>query len=254
MEIEPKVNSNIVVDLFRTEIPHTNCLLPKTEQNKIQDKGVQIWRGFNGIKLQVTGKIFADARSYGGINLHNVENLTEIIYKETGADIDFNYLYKEAPLYEVHTNKDIITKGPILDYISDLREVLKACSNKYDVNRYDNVVYSNGIKVIEKPEPCSLAIIPKTKKKNRFIIYSKWAEINCHEDTLYSKHFDSEFLNSTRNVLRFEYQIRNFEDMRKAFGLSDLETPTLYRILSSKNNPVSEMYNKLISEYEKEKE
>ena len=135
------------------------------------------------------------------------------------------------------------------DYISDIREVAKAETDKYDVYRYDDVVYEKGLQVLSKPS--SLAIVPKAKKNERFAIYIKGAEIRASEDREYRQQLDHGFLVQTDRILRFELQLRSFDAMRKFCGIRIEYTPCLMDILKSDKHPV---YNKFCELIDNEKE
>lgn len=250
MILQDFTRTKIFVDKIKTKIPNSYYSYPDDLPYFTNKMGVQIWRHSDGLSLQFSGKLFATPTTLGAITIENADQITEVIEEKTNVKIDLNYLLKEAPIYEVHLKIDIYTdEEKIEDYISDIREVAKAETDKYDVYRYDDVVYEKGLQVLSKPS--SLAIVPKAKKNERFAIYIKGAEIRASEDREYRQQLDHGFLVQTDRILRFELQLRSFDAMRKFCGIRIEYTPCLMDILKSDKHPV---YNKFCELIDNEKE
>lgn len=240
MILQDFTRTKIYIDKIKTKIPNSYCSYPDDLPYFTNKIGVQIWRHSDGLGLQFSGKLFVMPNSLGAITIENADQIAEVIEQKTNVKIDSDYLLKEAPIYEVHLKTDIYTEEEKLeDYLSDIREVAKAETDKYDVYRYDDVVYEKGLQVLSKPS--SLAVVPKAKKNERFAIYIKGAEIRASEDREYRQQLDHGFLVQTDRILRFELQLRSFDDMRKFCGIRKYDIPCLMDILKSDRNPV---YNK----------
>lgn len=240
MILQDFTRTKIYVDKIKTKIPNSYCSYPDDLPYLTNKMGVQIWRHSDGLGLQYSGKLFATPTNLGAITIDNADQIAEVIEQKTNVKIDSDYLLKEAPTYEVHLKLDIHTdEEKPENYISDIREITKAKTDKYDVYRYDDVIYEKGLQVLKKPN--SLAFVPKAKRNERFATYIKGAEIRASEDKEYRQQLDHEFLAQTDRILRFELQLRSFDDMRKFCGIRKYDIPCLMDILKSDRNPV---YNK----------
>lgn len=170
-----------------------------------------------------------------GYCLDEPENLLSHIYNKTGLKIDEECFFNEATVYTVHTTCDVFTDDDPCQYISECRELFKANTDKYDIYRYANQKYING-----------LAVVPKTKERHRFIIYNKGIELRQAQNKDYREIFSGEYLEKTRNMLRFEYQIRDFKRMRKEFGIPKYEDPTIAGLLACNRNIVADFFQTLV--------
>ena len=247
MKLQNFKRTKIYVDKIKTKIPNSYCSYPDDLPYFTNKMGVQIWRHYDGLKLQISGKIFATPTTLGAITIENADKITDTIENKTGIKIDSDYLLNNATTYEVHLKLDIYTdEEKPEDYISDIREITKAKTDKYDVYRYDDVVYEKGLQVLKKPS--SLAFVPKAKRNERFATYIKGAEIRASDDKEYRQQLDHEFLAQTDRIIRFELQLRKFEDIRKFCEIRKEYTPHLMDILKSDKNPVYDKFCKLIDD------
>ena len=207
----------------------------------------------DNIYFKASAKLFAKPNDIGAITLANCHELSHIIESISGIQVDEDYLLNKAVVYSAHVKKDIHTKDSVTDYISLLREALKSCTDKFDIYRYSDLTYENGFSVIPKPNIrtnlSGLAIQTKTLDNYRYVTYSKGPELNKFENKNFRKIFDYDYLQYLNQVIRFEYQMRKFDDMREAFNIDE---PTLNNILNSDTNPVYDFLMKLLHEIDKE--
>ena len=203
-------------------------MINKTELKQ----GVYIIQKPDQVIIKITGKAFATPNCIGYIQ--DKETFADDLTHFTRIEFDKDYLLNEAPVYEAHVTKDIDTFDA-RGYISASREILKRKTDKWDIYKYGDQKYIDG-----------LAIVPKTKEKVRFIIYNKGVELRKYKNKEFRKIFSQEYLEQTRNMLRFEYQIRDFKHIREAFGLDVNEVPTIAALFDSKKNVVADMFDRFI--------
>lgn len=241
-------STNLEVDKLELSIPLEQCRLPKDIQ-KTSGIGFNLWVNENSLYLSISGKMFFTPNSLGEITIHNYEEICPRIKKLTGVNINQDFLINSSPVYKLHIKKDMIAEDPPEEYISELRELFKRNTDKYDVYKYADLTYPNGLTVI--PKDCGLVLNPKTLKNDRFSIYKKGAELKKSKNKEYRENLDYRFIQETDKILRFEYQMRKFEDMRKALNLPDGFTPTIKDIFNSDSNPVLDYFNMLLDEQTK---
>ena len=243
----------IKLDKFHTKIPPSKYVCHEEEQKSNDLIGLYMKFDDNdNLSINMSGKPFATPNDLGAITLDNYTQIPDIIYNSTGIEIDKDYLLNQAQILTAHVKTDISLDGHLPDYISLIREIFKRNTDKFDVYRYSDLTYENGLQIIPKTDNkdfTGLAVVPKNKDNYRFIIYLKKAELDKYDNKEYKKIFDYNFLEKVSHMIRFEYQMRKFEDMRNAFGIYNL---TLSNILHSTENPVFKFFMTLLNDSEKE--
>ena len=207
----------------------------------------------DNVYFKLSAKLCANHKNIGAFILGNYKSIPDIISSISGIEVNANQLLNVVIPYSVHVKQDIHVKELPTKYISILRETLKRSTDKYDVYRYNDLTYENGLQVLPKPniktDLTGLAIVPKTLDNYRFSIYIKGAELKKFENKEFRKYFDYDYLNELNQVIRFEFQMRKFYDFREAFKVED---PTLSNIFNSDANPVYDFFLKLLNESDKE--
>ena len=236
MVIPPDENNYNTFDKLKFEIPSYMCEIPPNAPDTLYFNGGCYKQRQGNTLWELSGKFFAAPASLGLFDKDNMLLIPNELYKRTEWKINTNYFLNEAPLYTVHITKDISLDGNISDYISEMREILRCKSDKYEITKYADLKYQYG-----------LALIPKTQANYRFIIYNKGMELRKLRNKDYREQFDYKFLEELNKIVRFEYQIKDFRRMRKEFGIPEWETPTIAGILRCKRNIVSDFMNELLS-------
>lgn len=237
--------TNLEVDKLELSIPLEHCKLPNDIQ-KTSNIGLNLWSKEDSLYLSISGKMFFTPNSLGEITKSNYEDICPRIKSLTDIEINRDFLINLSPVFHLHIKKDIITEDSPEYYISELRELLKRNTDKYDVYKYKDLTYPKGLTII--PKDCGLVLNPKTLSNYRFSIYNKGAELRKPENKEYREKLHYKFIQEADKVLRFEYQMRRFEDIRKALNLPDGCKPSINNIFSSDCNPVSDFFNKLLNE------
>ena len=185
----------------------------------------------NKMLLEMSGKINAAPNNLGSITLENIEKAVATL-KNYGVEINLDYLLEDAELYRVDVKKDLEMDDNPSNYISALKEVFKACSDKYNINTYKKVKYFEGL------ELCPVA----KSAKHKISMYAKYPEIlsKRHSDKGYFSQFDYEFLEQSKNTLRTEIQLHSFDEIRKSFQISKQEPPTLEKVFDYDGDVVNE--------------
>ena len=213
-------------------IPYNHLNLSNMKNKTDMKIGVNITRNVDQVIVNISGKPFATPNDIGYIQ--NLDTFSEDLTNFTGIEFDTDYLLNEAPVFENHVTIDIDRPDPCGD-LSLIREILKNRTDKWDIYRYGNLKYLDG-----------LAVVPKTKEKVRLIIYCKGVELRNSKNKEFRKIFSGEYLERTRNMLRFEYQIRDFKHTREAYGLGKSEVPTIAALFCSQRNVVADIFDRLI--------
>lgn len=185
----------------------------------------------NKMLLEMSGKINAAPDDLGSITPENIEKAVEKL-KDYGLELHLDYLMEEAEIYRIDVKKDLEMDDNPSQYISALKEVFKACSNKYNINTYKKVKYFEGL------ELCPVA----KSAKHKIMMYAKYPEIlsKRHCDQGYFNQFDYEFLEKSKKTLRTELQLQSFDEIRKSFHISKQEQPTLESVFDYDGNVVDE--------------
>ena len=236
MLILPKTYFKQQLDKLKFKIPNYCCNLPDNLNPKGACMGIIYKKVDTGVIFEISGKIFATPTSLGYITEDNIHLMPEKIYKYFQISIDGDYLFNEAAVYRADAVIDAIFDDELNYYISETREIARGKSNKYEITQYGKLKYIHG-----------LTLIPKTQRKIRFIVYSKGIDLRKARNKEYRKIFDCEFLELTNKILRFEYQIGDFKNMRKEFGISEYVYPTISSILTCKRNVVADFFDQIIS-------
>ena len=232
------------IDKFATIIDKDNYIMPKNISKQGFGIGVNYKETPKGLKLEFSSKLFSTPTSLNALKWANNEEFSDKIYDQTQIIINNDFLINYAPIFRVDAFEDIFVDDIPSYYLSELKEILKGKSDKYDVNKYSDLSYIHG-----------LTVIPKANKKWRVSIYTKGRELMKSRNKKYREIFNSEFLEETEHIIRFEYQIRNFEDMRIEFGIpktrylsGQLKKPTIKDIfINCKRNVVADLFDKLIA-------
>lgn len=208
------------------------------KKNKQENKGMYIGFNYNiadnKLYFEVSGKLFSTPTSFGAITSENISDIPEKIYNLSGIQIDKDYLIKCAPLYRIDIKKDILVDGNPENYISALREILKAKSDKFDVYKHTNLKYIDGLSVHSK----------KLSDKTRYTAYIKWREV-C-KDKNYKNIFAYDFIEKATNIIRFECQIRQYAKIREIFDIDRSCSPSIQDIFTCGRNVISDLFKELI--------
>ena len=181
----------IKLDKFKTKIPPNKYTCHGEIENSLNSIGLNCWFDEKDyLNILISGKAFAKHNDLGAITLNNYTQIPDIIYKQTGIEVDKDYLFNKAEAHVAHVTIDIPVEGHLPDYISLLREIFKRNTDKFDVYRYSDLTYENGLQIIPKSDNkdlTGLAVVPKNKENYRFIIYIKSAELNKYDNKEYKQ-------------------------------------------------------------------
>lgn len=225
---------NLKSDMCSFIMPKGKYFIPKDLDNSQRIIGLTWKENANGLKINVSGKIFATPTSLGLTTAENYYQLPKKIYELTGIEIDEDYAINEAELCRFDATEDNIVDGHPQYYISEFNEALKCSTDKFSVYKHRNTTYDNG-----------LSIKPKSREKITFDIYVKGPEIRRYKD--YCSQFDYDFLQSTNKIIRCEYQIANQARMRSEFGISKSVKPTMASVFACKRNVVGDKLSYLVN-------
>ena len=221
-------------DMCSFVVPYNKCNIPNDLEESQRITGLTWKQNVNGLKLNVSGKIFATPTSLGLITAENYLQLPEKIYNLTGIEIDEDYVVNNAELCRFDATEDNIVEGHPQYYISAFNDVLKRSTDKFSAYKHRNTTYDNG-----------LSVKPKSREKITFDIYVKGPEIRRYKD--YCNQFDYDFLQSTNKIIRCEYQIMNQARMRKEFNIPQGIKPTMSDVFACKRNVVGDMLKNLVN-------
>lgn len=232
------------IDKFTTIIDKDNYIMPKNISKQGFGIGVNYKETPKGLKLEFSSKLFSTPTSLNALKLSNCNEFSDKIYVQTQIIINNDYLINSAEIHRVDVFEDIFVDDIPSYYLSEIKEILKGKSDKFDVYKYSDLSYIHG-----------LTVIPKANKKWRVSIYTKGRELMKSRNKKYREIFNSEFLEETEHIIRFEYQIRNFEDMRIEFGIpktrylsGQLKKPTIKDIfINCRRNVVADLFDKLVA-------
>lgn len=251
MDIKTQKKSIIQLDKVKMSIPRPYFQIGENTLVTGNHVGLQYDINADRLALSWSGKMHANHNDFGSTTIDNYTQIPDIIEKLTDIKIDKDYLLHRAPLHFAHVKIDIFVDEPPASYISLLRELFKRSTDKFDVYKYCDITYQNGLQIIPKPwiksDLTGLVVMSKTLDNYRFSIYNKGAELRKPDNKEYRQIFDYEFLEKANHILRFEYQLRTFDDMREAFNISE---PTLAQIVNSEENPVYNFFMKLLNDAE----
>jgi len=225
---------NLKSDMCSFIMPRGTYYLPNDFDNTQRIIGLTCKENANGLKLNVSGKIFAMPTSLGLITTENYSEIPEKIYNLTGIEIDEDYAVNKAELCRFDATEDNIVEGHPQYYISELNEALKCSTDKFSVYKHRNTTYDNG-----------LTIKPKSREKITFDVYVKGPEIRRYKD--YCSQFDYDFLQTTNKIIRCEYQIMNQARMRKEFDIPQGVKPAMADVFACKRNVVGDILSNLVN-------
>lgn len=184
------------------------------------------------LSIQCSGRVVKTPTFLGGITLDNFDIFHEEILN-TGVIVSKDELLN-AQVSQLDVKKDVHFKSTNLSHaISMLRERAIPSTNKYHIITYDKplgVIDSLLIKTTTKSTTDSLAI------------YKKLAEMkaNRKNDYGYFNSFDYEFLDSCKDILRFERRLKGAKKLRQALHLPKKTKVTLNVVLNSPYNILQE--------------
>jgi hypothetical protein len=229
-----KDNINIELDKIKTNIPFKYFKMPTNSPRNNYFIGFNYAITETGLKLEISGKMFATFENLGSITYNNAPYITDKIYQLSNIKINNNYLLNNAPMYRIDIKKDVLVKDNPTYYISEIRNRVKNKTNKFDIYRFGDLTYEKG-----------LVILPKAVKNYRFSIYLKQNEIKKSRNNEYRKIFSEDFLDELKNIIRFELQVKKYADMRKFLNLK-VNVPTLLPILESDKNTIADFFEMLV--------
>ena len=248
MKIQAKNEYYIKLDKIKTRIVKGYFKLPPNCENKKSYLGFSYKIYSNGdLGIEFSGKLFVEPFSLGEITKYNVNEITKKIYQLSGIDIYSNYLLYKAPVYRADVKEDIVVDEIPEDYISELRQLFKSCSNKFSITLYQDVIYAEGFSILETEQYIvnGIDITPNSQDNSKFSAYAKGYELKKFKNKKYRENFDYRFWDTLNHTIRFEYQIRNYKKMREVFRLSNDE-PNIFSIVECPNNIIAELLEKLI--------
>lgn len=191
------------------------------------------------IIFEISGKLFYSPTDLGAITKDNIEQIPEIIREQTGMKIDISYFLEHAILCRFDIKKDILVKDNPTYYLSEMREIFKSTTNKYNVHSYGDLKYETG-----------LTLIPKAKStKHRFSIYDKGVELkkSRSKHPEYNDQFEYFFLEDVKRTVRCEYQSLSFSDMREVLKLPRNKKPAISDVFEYRTDIIREQFAKLIA-------
>lgn len=244
-------DNTIKIDKIKTCIPYEYCKLPDNDVYKASFLGFSYVKTKAGLVIEISGKLFVSASSLGYITKENYKSIAERIYSLSGVQIDSNYLVTMAPTFRTDVCEDVVIKDNPLLYISELRQILKRITYKYNIYMYKDCPYKKGFTVIPNkhiPEFNGLVIEKKTlSSKTRFSVYIKGAEIKKAKHREYRKHISDELYKQTQQTIRFELELKKFKDIRKHFGINSKSAPVIQDLFKCQNSIIADVMSKIIN-------
>ena len=227
-------NFNIEADMFKVVIPQGKYRLPKDVKPAKDIVGLHYY--FNndrGLVLKPSGKLFG----LEGITKYNKTLILPTIYERTnGLEVDEDYFLNKADVCITHVKYDVIVDGYPSDYIGEISDRLKLKSDKYSINNYDKLSYKESIRITPKA----------TSSRFVFTIYNKGKELERSKNKAFRKTLDYKTIQDSKHMIRFEYQMTDFDRMRKEFGIPQKVKPTISAILYCERNVVADFFDNLV--------
>lgn len=189
--------------------------------------------------LEVSSKLYADENNVGSFTSSNLYYLAKKVYERSRLKIDEEYLFNKATLCRVDVKKDIFVEDQPSYYFSELREVLKQNTDRYEINPYKKMKYING-----------LVLLPKLSSyAHRIVCYNKYEEIkkNKNNDYGYFNNFNDEYLEKLKYCIRFECQFNSFSEIRRAFNISTKGPPTINEVIKCNTDVVAKKVTELLT-------
>ena len=207
--------------------------------NRLYFTGGSFYEYNGGIVTEISGKLFSSSDNVGAITRNNYISIPEKL-AENGLEVDTEFYLTQAALGCVDVKKDLSLNEKPENYLSELREILKRKTDKYDVYKYDDICYESG-----------LAVVPKAASaRHRFSIYNKGLELrkHKHKNIDYYNRFEYSYLEQLNHTIRCEYQTKNFAEIRKAYGIENGKIPTILDVVMCDKDVVSEQFSKLFKD------
>jgi len=219
-------------------IDKCKCKFDINTQPTGQNLGIYYNTYNTNIFFRLSCKLFSTATSLGAITRYNYTNIAERIEKLCGIIIQPDYLYTEVPLNRVDIKKDRCVEEDPCFYISDLYRLFKHNTDKYEVHKYEDLHYNNG-----------LSLVPKTHSKHRYSIYNKGHEVSRYKNKKYREQFDYEFYENLQFCLRTELQLKDSENIKRVFQIDKNEIRSFKNIFSKNIDVIGEEFGKLFKFY-----
>lgn len=193
-----------------------------------------------GTVITLSGKFMASPDYLGFITQDNISEVVEKLNETFELNLTVPNLLNKCQLFSVDVTRDILVDGDdCRPYITALREVAQK-------NTKRNIVTGFKQKTCAYDE--SLLIHTTTKRNKKSLsIYSKYKELinGRHKNKEYFELFSEEFLEYSKQIIRFEVRLNSFPEMRNAFAL-DRGNIYLYKLFNSTNDVVANTYKELI--------
>ena len=205
---------------------------------RLSSLGIEAFKqATNATVLNLSGKIVSSSNSCGGITPNNYKNVLQKLEQE-GILIKEQDFLSNVKVLAVDVTKDIIVQDEPKFYISALREALCPYTRKIQI-----LIYEKDLGAKE-----SLLIKPITKtSRSSLCIYSKYSELiaHRHKEPAYFEQFSPQFLETCKNLLRFELRLTSFRALREAFHIERKGTIFVKDLLFSECNVIYEYMNNL---------
>ena len=248
-----KQKSNIEIDTIEIGLTAPYYKFPHDIERYKKELGFIYRLNVDNVYFKLSSKVCATPKDIGAFTLENYKDIPDIIASLSGIEVDGNQLLNVVLPYSIHVKKDIQVNELPTKYLSLLRELFKRSTDKYDVYRYNDLPYENGVQILPKKNIATdltgLSIAPKTMDNYKFNIYRKGKELDKPDNKEFKQRFDFDYLLELNQVIRFEFQMRKFDDFRNAFHVNE---PTLSNIFKSDANPVYDFFMKLLKVSEME--
>lgn len=160
--------------------------------------------------VKCSAKILKD--SYlDGICINNFDRIVESLLPHIDIDIDMFYQYAEVLNCDATQNIDVSKIGTtarnVFNLLSTLNSDKRIRIDRYDTKTNNGIVYTGGQKSF----------------KNRMIVYDKHIEMSLkrNNDFIQQLNNPTKFIESTKNVLRFELNNCQKSIIKKRFDIKD---------------------------------
>lgn len=188
----------------------------------------------NNMVIEVSSKILANENGLPLINKNNIEDVFNVINSTDCFEFDPQEAYEKAQVLKVDVTRDKVMKTEPLDYIFSLELISPNISDKFKVEAYKHggLVFRSTRKTV----------------KDRFIIYPKYVELMNSRNPINAVVRDRlkpEVLEDFKQVVRSEYNLKDFNGMRKAFGINKKEV-MLKDVLEADKNPIHGMFSQFV--------
>lgn len=222
----------VVYDKYSCKPRTSNLVLPPTLLEKHLGFN-QCYVVGNNMVIEVSSKILANENSLSLINKNNVEDVFNVINSTDCFELDPQEAYEKAQVLKVDVTRDKVMKTDPRDYIFSLELISPNISDKFKVETYKHggLVFRSTRKTV----------------KDRLTVYPKYIELMNSRNMINAMVRDRlkpEVLESFKQVVRSEYNLKDFNGMRRAFDINKKEI-MLRDVLEANKNPIHGIFSQL---------